>query len=199
MSENPIIISNLNDFIFCPASIYYHGLDSDTDKMLYQTTSQLSGTAAHKQVDEGKYSNKKNKLQSICVYSEKYGLYGKIDLFDVETGILTERKKKIIAIYDGYIFQLYAQYYALTEMGYEVRKLQLYSYDDNKVYSVALPQDDASKTARFKLLLSEIRNFSLDNFQQNAEAKCSKCIYEPLCSFSTLKRKETPHDNCSRF
>ena len=27
MSESPIPISNLNDFIFCPVSIYFHGLD----------------------------------------------------------------------------------------------------------------------------------------------------------------------------
>ena len=33
MSELPLSISNLNDFIFCPVSIYFHGLDSDTDKM----------------------------------------------------------------------------------------------------------------------------------------------------------------------
>ena len=27
MSEQPLSISNLNDFIFCPVSIYFHSLD----------------------------------------------------------------------------------------------------------------------------------------------------------------------------
>ena len=31
MSENPILISNLNDFIFCPVSIYFHSLEKDAD------------------------------------------------------------------------------------------------------------------------------------------------------------------------
>ena len=29
--ENPIIISNLNDFIFCPASIYFHNIYGQQD------------------------------------------------------------------------------------------------------------------------------------------------------------------------
>ena len=34
MSENAIPISNLNDFVFCPASICFHGLDAETLKLL---------------------------------------------------------------------------------------------------------------------------------------------------------------------
>ena len=180
MTENPIMISHLNDFIFCPASIYFHGLDIDADRMLYQTTDQINGTAAHEKIDNKKYTHRKNILQSIFVYSEKYGLYGKIDLFDITTGVLTERKKKISSIYDGYKFQLYAQHYALIEMGYNVRKLQMHSFDDNKTYSIALPQAGSIETVKFESLLDKMRNFSLDTFQQNSKAKCVKCIYEPL-------------------
>ena len=49
-------------------------------------------------------------LQGISVYCEKYNLVGKIDVFDEKTGILTECKKKIKTVYDGYIYQIYAQY-----------------------------------------------------------------------------------------
>ena len=31
MSEEPIAISNLNDFIFCPVSIYFHSLEDGED------------------------------------------------------------------------------------------------------------------------------------------------------------------------
>lgn len=47
-------------------------------------------------------------LQGVSVYCEKYNLVGKIDVFDEKTGILTERKKKIKTVYDGYIYQIYA-------------------------------------------------------------------------------------------
>lgn len=34
--ENPINITMLNDFIFCPLSIYYHNLYDDMETSLYQ-------------------------------------------------------------------------------------------------------------------------------------------------------------------
>ena len=42
MSEYPISISNLNDFIFCPVLIYFHSIDTDTEKLLYQDEAQIS-------------------------------------------------------------------------------------------------------------------------------------------------------------
>ena len=131
MSENPIAISNLNDFIFCPVSIYFHLLDYETEKLTYQNGSQINGTAAHESVDSGRYSDLKTVLQAIPVYSEKYGLFGKIDIFDVNSGVLTERKKKIANIYDGYVFQLYAQYFSLCEMEFErlMEEIRNFSFD----------------------------------------------------------------------
>ena len=102
--EEPIIISWLNDFIFCPASIYFHQLYGDEDRMLFQSTDQINGTNVHQIIDSGKYSSKKTILQATPVFCEKYGIIGKIDLFDVEKCMLTERKKKIVTIYDGYVF-----------------------------------------------------------------------------------------------
>ncbi len=187
MSENLLPISNLNDFIFCPVSIYFHSLDMETERISYQNESQINGTAAHEKIDNKGYSSKKAILQSVPVYSEKYGLFGKIDLFDLETGVLTERKKKIKTIYDGYVFQLYAQYFALCEMGYDVKTIRLYSFDDNKVYSIELPENDETMFSKFEKLIADIQSFSFDNFKQNNLLKCQNCIYEPLCSFSLEK------------
>lgn len=63
MSEEPILITNLNDFIFCPVSIFFHNLDEDTDVYLYQDAAQLNGSAAHEKSDTGQYSTRKNVLQ----------------------------------------------------------------------------------------------------------------------------------------
>lgn len=184
--EEIILISYLNDFIFCPISIYFHKLYGDLDKRLYQTTYQINGTNAHKSIDTKKYSSKKNILQSINVYSEEFGIQGKIDTFDIDNGILTERKNKIVKIYDGYIFQVYAQYYALTEMGYNVKKIRFHSLSDNKNYPVPLPKDNPIFDLKFRKLIKEMHEFNADEFMQTNTNKCMKCIYEPSCDRSLL-------------
>lgn len=182
--ENPLNITALNDFIFCPASIYFHSIDGAADVLTFQDEYQLNGSAAHEKTDAAEYSDKKNILQAICVYSHTLGLYGKIDIFDVDSGILTERKKNIRVIYDGYVFQLYAQYYALTDMGYVVRAIRLYSYDDNKTHDIPLPHHNNVMYQKFIDTLHDINTFSFDNFTQTNPQKCLKCIYEPMCSYS---------------
>lgn len=189
MSEELLLISNLNDFIFCPASIYFHSLDYETDRLAFQDECQINGSAVHEGSDTGAYSMKKTVLQAISVYCEKYGLFGKIDVFDTEKGVLTERKKKITTIYDGYVFQLYAQYFSLCEMGYDVKFIRLYSMEDNKTYDVLLPENDIEMLKKFETLISDIQTFSLSGFEQRNALKCKKCIYEPLCSFSCNKEE----------
>lgn len=186
MSENPIIISNLNDFIFCPVSIYFHSLEEDEDKVLNQDSFQLNGSAAHEKSDSAAYSTKKSMLQGAAVYCEKYNLIGKIDTFDTEKGILTERKKKITTVYDGYVYQLYAQYFSLIEMGYTVKQMRLYSMDDNKVYPVPFPENTPDMLLKFEKLLSDMSSFDFSEFHQDNSQKCKFCIYESLCSFSAL-------------
>lgn len=44
MSEHPVSITSLNDYIFCPASIYFHALDEGTEKLTYQSTYQINGS-----------------------------------------------------------------------------------------------------------------------------------------------------------
>lgn len=140
--DDIIIISNLNDFIFCPASIYFHKLYGSQDNLTYQSSYQINGSRAHESVDNSSYSTKKSIITALDVYSDKYKLSGKIDIYDMEKQLLVERKKHISKIYDGYVFQLYAQYYALTEMGYAVQKLEIRSLDDNKKYKINLPDED---------------------------------------------------------
>jgi len=188
--EDLIPISNLNDFIFCPISIYFHNLYEDIDKIIFQTTVQIDGTNAHESIDSGRYSSKKDILQGLSVYSDRYKIYGKIDILDTREHLLTERKKKIITIYDGYIFQLYAQYFALKEMGYEVKKIRLYSMDDNKTYPIALPEEDNEMFFKFVKVVNDIRNFVPQNFMQTNTSKCLNCIYEPACDRACARDDE---------
>ena len=113
MAEIPISISSLNDFIFCPASIYFHGLDQDTDVLTYQSTDQINGTAAHRTVDSGTYSENKDILQSFAVYSEQYNLYGKIDIYDYD---IKGEGEIILTINGDYFIYTYEGLIALVEI-----------------------------------------------------------------------------------
>ena len=176
-----ILITQLNDFIFCPASIYFHMLDGETERMLYQSDSQIKGSNAHIAIDTGSYSSRKNILMGLNVYCEEFGLIGKIDIYDTDKKCLTERKRAVKKIYDGYIFQVYAQCFALREMGYAVEKIVIHSLIDNKNYIIPLPENDRDMQERFKKTVSDIREFKLEEFEQTNQAKCRNCIYEPAC------------------
>ena len=56
--ENPIAVSLLNDFIFCPASIYFHSVDAATEKLSYESNEQQQGSALHEKTDNGEYSDR---------------------------------------------------------------------------------------------------------------------------------------------
>jgi CRISPR-associated protein Cas4 len=179
--EAYIQISFLNDFIFCPRSIYFHQLYGDASEYLYQERAQFSGKAAHQTVDEKRYSDRKTVLQNLYVFSQKYNLCGKIDVFFKDTGILRERKKRVKQIYSGYIFQIYAQYYCLSEMGYDVKKLEIYSMDTNKIYDIPKPDKDKETAEKFERLINSINSYDMNSdFSPNIN-KCLKCIYSALC------------------
>lgn len=179
--ENPIAISTLNDFVFCPLSIYFHSIYGGQNSVLFQCDKQINGSAVHQTVDNRQYSTAKTILQGIDVYCEKYNLIGKIDCFDVSNGRLTERKRQVVSIYDGYVFQVYAQCFALREMGYDVKEIVIHSYVDNKNYPIKLPEDDSVMLNKFEKLLLDYEKFDLTNYVQTNSSKCANCIYSDLC------------------
>jgi CRISPR-associated protein Cas4 len=91
-----------------------------------------------------------------------------------------ERKSHISEVYQGYLYQLYAQYFCLIEMGYQVEKLKLYSMDDNKVYEILLPDEQTTKA--FESFLDKYQRFNPASFDFVANPeKCMRCIYSELC------------------
>ena len=172
----------LNDFIFCPASIYFHKMYDGVENLLFTGEKQLTGKALHKKIDENKWTQS----DAICgrmFESTKYGLYGKIDKYYPSTGTLVESKAKIVKIYDGYVFQLYAQCFACREADLIVNKLELYSIKDNKKYLVELPENDIGMLRKFEILIKEIREFDIGSFKQQNVSKCKSCIYVNACAW----------------
>lgn len=184
--EPYLTITQMNDFIFCPRSIYFHNIyRNTTTEDVYHQTPQKEGRAVHEAIDQHHYSTRKTVITGLMVYSQKYNLLGCIDTLDIEHGVLTERKNSVTAIYDGFKYQLYAQYAALLEMGYVVNELRLYSKKDNTNYGIPLPQ--AQDWSAFERVLSDMRTFVLDTpFTPNPN-KCMHCIYAPLCDKSCVK------------
>lgn len=181
--ESYLMITQINDFIFCPRSIYFHDIYRATvSAEIYNQAPQKIGLATHAAIDNKSYSSRTDILMGTMVYCEKYKLLGRIDLFNISTGILTERKHSVTAIYDGFRYQLYAQKFALEEMGYNVHVMRIYSKKDNKIYPVNLPSKE--EISQFENTLLKIRNFNMhDNFSQNPK-KCAQCIYRELCDIN---------------
>ena len=178
--EQYIQISKINDFIFCPKSVYLHRIYENFDQNTYHQEPQKVGKLNHENIDSGKYSTAKKFLQGMPVYCNKYEIAGKIDIYDSETKTLIERKTKIKKIYDGYKYQLYAQYFSLIEMGYAVNKMFIHSLNDNKRYEIPIP--NKKETEEFGNIIDWIRRFDvLKHKPKVVKAKCDNCIYSNLC------------------
>lgn len=183
--EEMIPFTMLNDFVFCPASIYFHRMYDGVENLLFTGKKQIKGKSLHKNIDDNTWSQS----SVICGASfacQKYCLYGKIDKYYPKTKHLVESKAKIQNVYDGYVFQLYAQYFSMIECSYEVTKMSLYSIEDNKIYPVKLPESDEYMLSKFEGLLRQIRSFSFDGFSQANSEKCKNCIYSNACCWGSL-------------
>ncbi|KKP36650.1 MAG: RecB family exonuclease [Candidatus Peregrinibacteria bacterium GW2011_GWA2_33_10] len=178
--ESYIQISKINDFIFCPRSIYLHGVYEPFNQKLYHRVEQFRGKLCHKSIDEGCYSTAKKYLQGIEVASDKLGIAGKIDVYDKDKQALIERKFKIKKIFDGYKYQLYAQMICLEEMGFKIKKLFLHSISDNKRYEIPIPSSKELK--KFNEIIDCIKNIDVENCAiVSNKDKCANCIYKTLC------------------
>lgn len=179
--ETYIQISKLNDFIFCPKSLYFHSIYENFSEKTYHSYKQIIGQISHKSIEDILYSTRKDILQGMPVYSHSYNLMGKIDVFNKKTGELIERKYQVKKIYDGYKLQVYAQYFCLKEMGYKINKISIYSMSDNKKYKIPLP--DKIEMDKLIKTITNINNQSLNfnNIEININ-KCDNCIYHSLCN-----------------
>ena len=179
MEEDYISISTLNDFIFCPYSIYLHNVYMESDTSMFHAAPQTTGRIAHRTIDTKKANNRADVLLSLPVYSERYHLMGKIDVFNKKTKRLIERKYRLEKIFQGQIYQLWAQMFCLREMGYEVESLAFYEISTNKMIPIDLPNDEETKS--FSRFVYEFQNFiPSDEFSVNPN-KCRHCIYCNLC------------------
>lgn len=171
-----IKISNINDFLFCPFSIYFSDIyHENLDGKIFYTDKVFKGSCIHKNIDEHKY----NEICGMSVFSEEYNLFGKIDVYNTKDKKIIERKTKIKELYEGYIYQLYSQYVCMVEMGFDVREISIYSFENNINYNIDLPHKNELK--KLKNIINNIINFDENNFVGMNLQKCECCIYKNLC------------------
>jgi CRISPR-associated exonuclease Cas4 len=178
--EQCIRISNINDFLYSPQSLYLHGVYESFAQQAYKADPQIRGTLLHEPIEKGVYATGKRYLQGMPVYSEMHGIVGKIDLYDTKSKTLIERKTRIQHIHEGYRMQLYAQKICMEEGGYTVDALKLHSLIDNKRYDIPLP--DEKEIARFESIISAMRNYNPVREKEGLRehARCNESIYNSL-------------------
>lgn len=176
--EQYIRISTINDFLYSPKSLYLHGVYESFNQNMYHELPQKKGKINHENIESGTYSTAKRYLQGLAVYSEKYNVGGKIDIYDRETKTLIERKTRIKQVHEGQKFQLYAQMFALEEIGYPVEHLRIHSLEDNKRYTIDLPTP--ADIARFEGVLTAMRGYNPLEYTEPAQHLCDISIYRHL-------------------
>ena len=182
--ETLLPISYLNDFIFCPYSIYLHQVFDNNNEVVFSASPQQTGKSAHDIIDSQKDKKPIQIIKGAYVVSSRLGIYGKIDTFYVVKGKLVESKYRIKTIYQGYYYQIWVQYFALIEMGYIVNELCFYSISDKKTFPVKIPQQQ-----EFNELRKHIRKIARFDFEQEIKVnpvKCKHCIYAALCDKTNI-------------
>lgn len=180
-----IPISTLNDFVFCPYSIYLHGIYNQVDDSLYYAAPQVRGSISHEATDNKKSSTRKDAILSLPVYSDELGIIGKIDLFRISECHLIERKYLLKKIYRGQLYQIWSQYFCLKEMGYDVKRISFYEISTKKSIPVNIPGENEFN--ELKAIVLRYHQYRPDMGIVINENKCTHCIYCPMCDKTNLE------------
>ncbi len=183
-----ISFSELNDFLFCPQSLYLHTLYKNYKSNVYHDTPQTDGKAAHETIDQATY-NKGGWETGVWLSSPSYRIYGRCDLYNPTTGELVERKRTIRRIYEGQRMQAWAQAMCLMDMGKSVTSVTLHSLTDNLRYSIPVP--DEKIKLQVKQLVHQMLTYKANYTHETKtiDTRCRHCIYAPLCPIANLGQK----------
>jgi len=149
------------------------------DEDLVHATPQTQGKATHAAIDNKTYSSRKDEITGLSVFCDELGVIGKIDLYKRKEKLLIERKYQLKQIYQGQIYQLWAQYFCMIEMGYEIEKLAFYAISTNQTFPVEIPNNEQKN--ELKNFILDFKKFDPSKDLQVNKNKCTHCIYCNLC------------------
>lgn len=187
--EDYIALSTLNDFIFCPYSIYLHNIYMGADEDVYHATPQTKGKTAHIKVDNKTTSCGTNDIVALPVFSDELGIMGKIDVYKKQEKWLIERKYELKQIFRGQLYQIWGQYFCMTEMGYAIEKMSFYEISTNRMIAIEIPnkfnKDELSKFIEMFKTYDPTQKIHINT------NKCKHCIYCNLCDKIDLENVYT--------
>lgn len=174
--EHYLPISILNDFIFCPYSIYLHQIYDAQQEELYHSIFQSRGKRLHNFLHN---DTQANNLRHAFVVSNRWGIYGRIDEYIDSERELIEYKSSVATPYKGYYYQIWAQYVCLSEMGVRVDKLAFFDLSTETKMPIPIPTQE-----QLNELYAHIERIKYYDFSTEIIVnpnKCKKCIYFNLC------------------
>lgn len=151
----------------------------ETDEGLYHASPQTKGKLSHEPVDTKTSSNRKEDIFALPVFSEELGVMGKIDVYKKKQKKLIERKYQLKHIFQGQIYQLWAQFFCMVEMGYEVEEIAFYEISTKRIIPISVPSETEKK--ELKAFVDSFRNYDPSAPLQVNLNKCIHCIYCNLC------------------
>lgn len=146
---------------------------------MYHATPQTQGRLAHQPVDNKQTSTRSTDLVSLPVSSSRLGLMGKIDIYKGADHHLIERKYRLKKIYRGHLYQLWAEYFCMVEMGYAVDRVSFYEISTNKMMPQSLP--GSAEWDELCSVIAQFRSYDPSQPITTNITKCTHCIYSPLC------------------
>jgi len=153
--ESYIPISFLNDFIFCPRSIYYHQMYNDTEQLTYQSKVQIEGKQAHTTC-----------YRLFCVY-----IVGNIT---ITSGLLQRAKKfSFTIVFMNQSFRVYGTWNSKSEGNFLLRKKQ-YDYNSLSIASYLVKNKIKNQTALLKKIRQKNKTIKytiqrLESFQMSLD------------------------------
>ncbi len=157
----------------------------DTDKGLYHATPQTKGVVAHEQLDDRIEQELPDDLYGLAVYSDRLGVMGKIDHYNVSAKRLIEYKNNLKQIFRGQLYQLWAQYFCMIEMGFEINAIGFYELSSGRFIPVDLP--DSVEWNELNQFIARFKNYNPEDSLKVNVNKCIHCIYCNLCDKSEVE------------
>ena len=181
MASEPVMISALNQYVFCPrrcALMHVEGIWSDNE----HTT---IGSLLHDHADEPGYETDGvvTLLRALPLYSSRYGLVGKADIVEMRAGVPTpvEYKKGKRRQFENDDIQLCAQALCLEEMfGVAVTEGCIYHAASKRRRTVVFDEKLRSETLQ---TIEAVRRLLADVHVPPAVLKprCDGCSLYGIC------------------
>jgi CRISPR-associated exonuclease Cas4 len=106
MSDDPVNVSDLNQYLYCPRRLYY--------LMFYQTQG-FNRYLAEGKIFHARHGRRGGWYHEVYLRSDRLGLHGKIDLIDTSHGMIPVEKKRGDRYYPNDVIQLTAYAMLLSE------------------------------------------------------------------------------------